>query len=61
MKRDLAGKKLCLRCGHLYIKTDDAGKRICVCENPVLVPATLVYQDGINRLRQKPEYQKLLS
>jgi len=51
--------KVCLRCGHLYIKTDDKNKKICQCKNPVLCKATRVHFLSIMELRRLPEFQSL--
>lgn len=52
----LRNEKLCLRCRHLYVKTDDPQKRICGCENPYLVSASEIHFDGVAGLRQKHKF-----
>ena len=51
------GSKVCLRCGHLYIETDNESKKICLCKNPVLSPASRVHSLSITELRRLPEFQ----
>ena len=58
--KELMGRKMCLRCGHLCIKTEDVSKKICECENPVLAPATLIHQMPMGEIKLLPKYKALL-
>jgi len=49
----LKGKRICLRCGHLNNGVEDFNKKICLCGNPVLVPAGEITTMGIPELRRK--------
>jgi len=42
--------RVCLRCGHLYIK----GKQLCICKKPVLESVLKILEDeNIAKLRAK--------
>jgi len=44
---------VCIRCGHIYIKTDDLNKKICLCDNPVLVTASEAKGKSIKDLQRE--------
>ena len=43
--------KICLRCSHLNNGEHLIHKRICICKNPILMPANLLSQYSISELR----------
>jgi len=59
--RELRGRKVCLRCKHLYVETDDDDKKICKCDNPVLAPAELVHTTSLHQLALSSNFVKLLA
>ena len=56
MKDTLANKKMCLRCKHLWVNTEDPSRKICICPNPFLIPATEIHSMGIADLRRKYKF-----
>lgn len=51
---------VCLRCGHLNNGETDIDKRICICNFPVLCPASRVNTMSIGELRLLPEFMEKL-
>ncbi len=52
--------KICLRCSHLYNEERLATKRICLCRNPILVPADQLYEHSISELRNLQDAKERL-
>jgi hypothetical protein len=48
IKKWLKGTRLCLRCGHMFVKTEP---KICDCKNPFTVPGEFVFNESVNDLK----------